>query len=127
MYPLFRRTVEAIIKKHGNIRLEEFYASDHTVIKIKKPNFLDFTIEKTGDMLYVGYYREQAGDLISDPIFIFQIHDNKWHPIRLEQVLGRSEIGELLEDNRYYYSPGRFKDVKSFAGTCNKEWRFYYL
>lgn len=127
MYPLFRRTVETIIKKHGNISLEEFYEADSKVIKVKKANFMDFTIEKAGNMLFVGYYREVAGDLISDPIFVFQLHEDKWHPIRLEQVLGRSEIGDIQEDGRYYYYPGRFKDVKSFAGTCNKEWRFYYL
>ncbi|MFF2531270.1 DUF6908 domain-containing protein [Brevibacillus sp. NPDC058079] len=126
MYPLFRKTVESLIKKFGKMNIDEFYATDAKTIKIIKPNYLDFSIEKNGNRLFVGYYREQAGDLISDPIFVFEIKDNRWHPIRLEQVLGETLIGQF-ENGCYYYYPGNFKDVKSFASTCAKEWRFYYL
>lgn len=126
MYPMFRKTVEALIKKYGNMSLEQFYRLQSKIIKIKKDGYLDFVIEKAGSMLYVGYYRQENGDLISDPIFVFEIRERKWHPIRLEQVFGDTPIG-MFEHGRYFYYPGRFQDVKSFATLCSKEWRQYYL
>ena len=118
MYPMFRKTVEALIKKYGNMSLEQFYRLQSKIIKIKKDGYLDFVIEKAGSMLYVGYYRH--------PIFVFEIRERKWHPIRLEQVFGDTPIG-MFEHGRYLYYPGRFQDVKSFATLCSKEWRQYYL
>lgn len=126
MYKRFRNTVEKIITQVGDVSLEEFYASEQKVIKIEKENFLPFSISKEGNLLYVGYYRKANGDLIPDPIFVFEIEDNIWHPIRVEQVLGTTNIGNF-ELGRYYYYPGHLKDVRSFATLCAKEWKFYYL
>lgn len=126
MYKSFRKTVERIIEKVGNVSLEEFYQAEQKAIRIEKENFLPFSISKEGDYLYIGYYREANGDLISDPIFVFQLQEDIWHPIRVEQVLGTTNVG-MFEHGRYYYYQGHFKDVRSFATLCAKEWKFYYL
>lgn len=38
MYPMFRKTVEALIKKYGNMSLEQFYRLQSKIIKIKNVN-----------------------------------------------------------------------------------------
>ena len=126
MYKMFRKVVEKIIVKEGNVSLEEFYQKDQFSIMVEKEIFLPFHISREGDTLYVGFYRNMNGDAVSDPIFVFKLKDDVWHPIRVEQVLGTSEIG-MFEHGRYYYYPGQFKDVRSFATVCSKEWKFYYL
>lgn len=130
MYKMFRKTVERIIKEkgvdYGFNSVEDFFAKEEAYIKIQKPNFLPFSIDKSGDLLHVGFYRLSNGDFVSDPIFCFQIKDNIWYPIRLEQVLGDTVIG-FLGDEGYKYYPSRSKDVRSFATTCAKEWEFYFL
>jgi hypothetical protein len=127
MFKGFRKTVERIIVKYGKMSLEEFFQAEQKTIRIEKEHFLPFSVSKEGNMLYVGYYRVQNGDSIPDPIFIFQLDDdNEWCPIRLEQVLGNTDIG-LFEHGRYYYYQGHFRDVRSFATTCANEWKCYYL
>lgn len=127
MYKGFKEVVERIIKKYGDLPLQAFYEAEQIVIKVEMANFLPFTIEKQGNMLYVGYYRVINGDSASDPIFVFQLdEDLEWCPIRLEQLLGTTEIGEF-EHGRYYYYQGYFKDARSFATACSKEWKAYYL
>lgn len=126
MFKGFRQTVEKIIERVGNMSLEEFYQSEQKTIRIEKENFLPFSISKEGDNLYIGYYRVVNGDAIPDPIFVFQLKEGIWHPIRLEQVLGNTDVG-MFEHGRYYYYQGHFKDVRSFATLCAKEWKFYYL
>lgn len=126
MYPKLRKTVEEIIEKHGNITLDQFYRSSSKLIKVKKKGYLDFVIEKSGDVLYIGYYTIINGDMVPDPIFMFVIHDGQWYPIRLEQMLLHTPIG-VFEDGKYVFNPKAFRDVKSFANLCSKEWRTYYL
>ncbi|WCK57444.1 hypothetical protein PP175_25595 (plasmid) [Aneurinibacillus sp. Ricciae_BoGa-3] len=132
MFKRFRSTVEKIIVKHGHISLKDFYASSNVTIKVQRPHFLDFVIEKTGNTIFVGYYRKQNGDLISDPIFVFEYREeteygeDKWFPIRLEQVLDDRTVG-LLVNEQYRYYPSAFKDVRSFATNCATEWKAYYL
>jgi hypothetical protein len=127
MFPRFKKTVEKIIEIYSNGTLNEFYLKDSVHFKIEKPNFQNFTVEKQGSILMIGYYRVLNGDLISDPIFVFTIGgDNQWYPIRIEQILGEQPIG-MFKDGGYQYYPRSFKEVKSFATTCASEWKSYYL
>lgn len=126
MYKRFRNTVEKIITEFSNEGLEKFYEAEQKVIKVEMDNFLPFTVEKNGDFLYIGYYRNVNGDAISDPVFVFQLKNNAWYPLWVEQVFGDTKIGEFRGES-YYYSKRNFDDVRSFATTCAKEWKAYYL
>lgn len=123
-----QQVVTKIIKEHSEDKniMDKFYNEDEFSLTIKKDHFLDFKIEKHGNYLLVGYYREQNGDLISDPIFAFEILNEVWHIIRVEQVFGDMGVGEI-RDGQYYYYPKRLKDAKSFATSCANEWNYYYL
>lgn len=125
MYKTFRKTVEKIIKTYTGEDSSVFLEKDNR-LKIQKKAYQDFIISKEGSFLYIGYYREMNGDLISDPIFVFQIKNNIWYPIALEQVLGYSQIG-FFENNQYIYYPSTNKDVRSFSVLAAKEWDCYYL
>ncbi|MDZ3956298.1 hypothetical protein U0X36_26150 [Bacillus thuringiensis] len=123
----FRKILEQIIVKYSGMTLVEFMKTEEKTVKIEKEGFLTFTIEKCVDTLYIGYYREENGDLISDPIFVFQLKNNFWFPVRLEQYIQDTEIGNFDATSKYYYYPKRFKSVKSFASQCSREWKEYYL
>lgn len=125
MYKEFRKTIEKIVKSHTGEEMSVYFKNDNN-LKIKKESFLDFRISKEGDFLYIGFYSEINGDLISDPIFIFQVKNDVWYPIALEQVFGYTKIGVFREGNYLYY-PNRFKSVKSFAVSCAREWKDYYI
>lgn len=125
MYKTFRKTVEKIIKTYTGEEASVFLEKDNR-LRIKKKEFQDLRISKEGDFLYIGYYREMNGDLVSDPIFIFQIKNNIWYPIALEQVLAYSQIG-FFEGEQYRYYPSENKGAKSFSVLAAKEWDCYYL
>lgn len=125
MYPMFRKTVETLITNVAGVPLEDFYREENQYVAVQKPNYDDLMVLKNGRVIKVGYYRK--GDAKPDPVFTFQIDEaGNWCPIRLEQVLGKREIG-VFEDGRYYFSKGRFRDAKSFASSCAREWKEYYL
>lgn len=126
MYKRFKKTVEDIIEKYGDKANAEEFLSEDVRLKIHKKGFLDFSIEKCGDTLFAGYYTEINGDLVSDPIFVFEICGNNWFPIRVEQILGDTQIG-LVEGNEYKFNKRRFDDVMDFALSSSKEWNEYYL
>ena len=123
----FQSTIEKIIQKEYKHSLKEFFQKENSSIRIEKRNMLRFSIEKAGNHLFAGFYREVNGDLVSDPIFAFCIVDDVWHPVRIEQVLGDTILGYFNEDNQYLYYPSAMKDAKSFATSCAKEWKFYFL
>lgn len=125
MYKTFRKTVKKIIQTYTGEEASVFLEKDNS-LRIRKSAFQDFRISKEGDFLYIGYYRNMNGDLVSDPIFVFQIKDSIWYPIALEQVLGYSQVG-FFEGNQYIYYPSTNKDVKSFSVLSAKEWDCYYL
>lgn len=129
MYKKFRKVVEDIIKKYSNEEAGDFFSKD-IKLKVKKPSFLDFSIEKCGDILFIGYYTKKNGDLISDPIFVFEVKEDVWYPIRLEQWIGDTFIGkfDIIDGKEVYrYRSKTNSDVKSFATQCSNEWNEYYL
>lgn len=126
MFKKFRKTVEDIVEKYGDKATAEEFLAEDVILKIHKNNFLDFCIEKCGDNLFVGYYTEINGDLVSDPIFVFTICGDKWLPIRVEQFLGDTEIG-FIDDDEYKFNKRRFDDAMDFALLSCKEWKVYYL
>lgn len=126
MYKEFRNTVEKIIESYTGKEASDFLRNDNS-LKIKKDSFLDFRISKEGDFLYIGFYSECNGDLLSDPIFVFKVKEDIWYPVALEQIFGYTKIGLLDEQDKYQYYPSRFKSVKSFAVSCAREWKDYYI
>ncbi|HFJ9376514.1 TPA: hypothetical protein ACGW65_000766 [Bacillus paranthracis] len=126
-FKAFRKVMEKIIVKHGRTSVEEFFKKDEVSIRIEQDSFLPFVVEKAGNMLFIGFYRKQNGDLISDPVFVFQVKNDIWYPIRLEQAMGDTMFGMFDEDGSYLYKPHTTKSVKSFATDCSKEWKIYFL
>lgn len=124
MYPMFKKTVETLIAKVGGVSLENFYREENQHILIRKPNYDDLIIQKTGREIKVGYYRN--GDYKPDPIFVFEQENGFWCPIRCEQVLGKIVIGKF-ENGRYLRNTSRVNEIKRFANACVREWKEYYL
>lgn len=126
-FKAFRKVMEKIIVKHGRTSVEEFFKKDEVSIRIEQDSFLPFVVEKAEDMLFIGFYRKQNGDLLSDPVFAFHLKDNIWYPIRLEQIMGDTVLGLFRQDGQYAYYPNAVKSAKSFATDCSKEWKIYFL
>ena len=126
MYKRFKKTIENIIEKYGDKKTAQEFLSQDVRLKVYKKGFMDFSIEKCGDRLFVGYYTEINGDLVSDPIFVFDIRNDTWFPIRLEQILGDTDIG-LIEGDEYKFNNRRFNDIMDFALSSCREWNDYYL
>jgi len=72
--------IEKILKKHNVDAFKDFY------LKLKMPPHLDLVMERDGKIVRVGHYREENGDLFSDPGLVMYVSTGEWHPMRLEQM-----------------------------------------
>ncbi len=101
--------VEKILRKHNIDPSEEDY-----YLKLSMPNYDDLVIEKEGEQVLIGhYYHHPSGDLISDPVLVFDFNEGYWFPIRIEQALGDTMCSYFRNGKRMIY-PQRFKEFKSF-------------
>jgi hypothetical protein len=85
----------------------EFY------LKLQKPNYDDLVIERCGDDIFVGHYFNQNGDRVPDPVFVMDYSEGYWYPVRIEQVLGETQVSYKENGKRKIY-PARVKEFKSF-------------
>ena len=97
-----------ILKKNGvDPDAGEFY------LKLQKPNYDDLVIERCGDEVFVGHYFTQNGDSVPDPVLVMDYSEGYWYPVRIEQVLGETQVSFKENGKRKIYMK-RVKEFKSF-------------
>jgi hypothetical protein len=98
---------ENILVKHNIDPTKDFY------LKLIMPPYMDLVLERNGNTILVGHYREENSDLISDPVLALEDIDGFWHPVRIEQWCGDT-ICSFWEDDKRMIYPDRIKEFKSF-------------
>lgn len=110
----FQITIESLLKKFN--KLDAFKSSNEFYLKLDNKPYMDLVIERQGDIVLVGHYRIQNSDLISDPVLAFIILDSgRWLPLRIEQVLGDTQIAREREDGKLEWWKYKYKDFISFS------------
>ena len=112
----FQTIIHKILVKHD--LLDAFYdpSCESVYLKLQQESYMDLVIERQYKTVFVGHYIKQNGDLISDPILVFQLSKGvrSWVPYRIEQVFGDSQI-MFEEASKLMIYPKRLKEFKSFA------------
>lgn len=99
---------EKILAKHKiNIDAETYY------LKLQKPAYMDLVIERQGPEIFIGHYRKQNGDLISDPVLVMDHSGGHWYPVRIEQVFGDTTCSFMKGEQRMI-SKRLVREFKSF-------------
>jgi hypothetical protein len=73
---------EKILAKHNIDPAKDFY------LKLTMQPYMDLVLERNGNIILIGHYREENGDLISDPVLAMEDIGGYWHPVRIEQWCG---------------------------------------
>ena len=107
---------EKILKKHNLDASKDFY------LKLSMPPYQDLVMEREGDIFIIGHYRENNGDLISDPVLVFSCIQDKWLPLGIEQVLGDTVCAYFENEKRIVYQD-RIKEFRAFQRTFAKNIR----
>lgn len=108
--------IEKILKKHNIDASKDFY------LKLTMPPYIDLVLERNGDIVLVGYYIEQNGDLISDPVLAMFVLGKQWYPLRIEQILGDITCA-YYGKGKYYIHQNRVKGFLSFQRMFAKNIR----
>jgi hypothetical protein len=98
--------VEKILAKHKIDSTKDFY------LKLTMSAYMDLVLERNGDIILVGHYREENGDLISDPVLAME-GGEIWSPIRIELWCGDTICAFYKDDKRMIY-PERIKEFRAF-------------
>jgi hypothetical protein len=98
--------VEKILIKHNIDATKDFY------LKLTMPAYMDLVLERNGDIILVGHYRKENGDLVSDPVLAMEGAEI-WSPLRIELWCGDTICAFYKEGKRMIY-PDRVKEFKSF-------------
>ncbi len=102
--------VEKILHRHGVDPLHDFY------LKLSMQPYMDLVLERNGNIILVGHYREEDGDLISDPVLAMENTSREcgyWYPVRIEQWCGDT-ICSFWKDDKQMIYPDKIKEFKSF-------------
>lgn len=90
----FQGIIDKIMERHG--LLQKFYDPDCSMVylKLHQEGYLDLTIERQGKYLYIGHYRIENGDVISDPIMRYELLSGfkVWDLTGIEQYFGDSWV-----------------------------------
>lgn len=120
----FQTMIHKILAKHD--LMDAFYnpSCESVYLKLHQRSYMDLVIERQYETVFVGHYIKQNGDLISDPILVFQLSKGKrsWAPYRIEQIFGDSQI-MFEKEGKLMISTKRLKDFNSFASMFAKNIR----
>ncbi len=112
--------VEKILAKHGIDSTKDFY------LKLSMELYQDLIMERNGSIILVGHYREEGGDLISDPVLAMECTSREcgyWYPVRIEQWCGDTICSYWRDDKHQMIYPDRIKEFKSFQRMFAKNIR----
>ena len=99
--------VEKILAKHIIDSTKDFY------LKLTMPPYMDLVLERNGKVILVGHYRDENGDLISDPVLAMENLNGCWYPVRIELWCGDTICAFYKDEKRMIY-PERVKEFRSF-------------
>lgn len=108
--------VKKLLKKHNVNSDKDFY------LKLTMPPYQDLVMERNNDIIIVGHYIEQNGDLIGDPVLVFSCVRNEWLPLGIEQVLGDTICAYFDNGKRVVYED-RINEFKAFQKMFAKNIR----
>lgn len=109
-----KSTITKILSKHH--QLEKFNSSYDFHLRLEMENFLPLVIEKHGKQITVTHYRDENGDLITDPDMEFLVGaDNEWHPVALQLWNGSYHRARWSENGKEYINPKQLREQLSFA------------
>jgi len=108
--------ITQILKKHNIDASKDFY------IKLIMPPHQDLIIERNADVVTVGHYIEQKGDLIGNPVFAMYVSGKQWYPMRFDQIFG-SIICAWYKKGKHYIHPDRVKGFLAFQRMFAKNIR----
>jgi hypothetical protein len=74
--------------------------------------YMDLMIERNGDIILVGHYREENGDLISDLVLAMEGKEIR-SPVRIELWCGDT-ICAFYKDGKRMIYPDRMKEFRAF-------------
>jgi hypothetical protein len=98
---------EKILSKHNIDSTADFY------LKLSMPPYMGLVIERNGNIILVRHYREENGDLISDPVLAMEDDNGFWYPVRIEQWCGDT-ICSYWEDGKRKINFKNAREFKSF-------------
>jgi hypothetical protein len=98
--------VEKLLAKHNIDATKDFY------LKLTMPPYMNLVMERNGDIILVGHYREENGDLISDPVLAME-GEEIWAPVRIELWCGDT-ICAFYEDGKRMIYPDKIKEFRVF-------------
>ncbi len=98
---------EKILAKHNIDPAKDFY------LKLPMSPYQDLVLERNGNIIFIGHYREEGGDLISDPVLATEDINGYCHPVHIEQWCGDT-ICSFREEEKLIAYPNRIKEFKSF-------------
>ena len=98
--------VEKLLAKHNIDATKDFY------LKLTMPPYMNLVLERNGDITLVGHYREENGDLISDPVLAMEGQEI-WAPVRIELWCGDT-ICAFYEDGKRMIYPEKIKEFRVF-------------
>lgn len=88
-------TIKTILKKLGVESVEDMDMNESYTIESDSDSIMDLTIEKVGrDLLSVGQYHRQRGDLMADPEVVFDTSGDEWTPLEYKQDPGIHQYDE---------------------------------
>lgn len=99
--------VGKLLRKHEVDVSKDFY------LKLTMPPYMDLVIQRNEDIVAVGHYIEQNGDLIGDPVLVFSYNQGKFLPYGIEQVLGDTICAYFDNGKRVVYQD-RIKEFNAF-------------
>jgi hypothetical protein len=98
---------EKILVKHGIDTSKDFY------MKLSLLPYQDLIMERNGDIVLIGHYRKENGDLISDPVLVFDYNQGYWYPMDIEQWCSDT-VCSYVEDGKRMIYPEKIKEFRSF-------------
>jgi len=98
---------EKILAKHNIDATKDFY------LKLFNQPYIDLVLERNGDVILVGHYREENRDLISDPVLAMEDINEYWYPVRIELWIGDT-VCSFIQDGKRMIFPERVKEFRSF-------------
>jgi hypothetical protein len=98
--------VEKLLEKNNIDVTKDFY------LKLTMPPYMNLVLERNGDIILVGHYREENGDLISDPVLAMEGQEI-WAPLRIELWCGDT-ICAFYQDGKRMIYPEKIKEFRVF-------------
>jgi hypothetical protein len=95
------------LAKHNIDPSKDFY------LKLKMSAYMDLILERNGEVILVGHYREEGRDLISDPVLVEEDINEYWYPVRIELWCGDT-VCSFMDDGKRIIYPEKIKEFKAF-------------